>query len=80
VVRQARARQPRPARPLVGYRLNIRARDKDELAGRPKRASQWDGVAELWDRDEAALDAAHSGSEARESRETRLRTSRGSSG
>jgi hypothetical protein len=57
---------------LVGYRLNIRSREKDDLAGRPKEDPQWDGVAELWYRDEAALNSAYSGAAAEGSRQDTL--------
>lgn len=46
---------------LVGYQVNIRNREKDDLAGRPKEEAQWDGVAELWYKDAAALEAAYEG-------------------
>jgi hypothetical protein len=57
---------------LIGYRLNLRARETDELPGRPQDASEWDGIAELWYRDEAALGAAYSGTAARVSRDDTL--------
>ena len=49
----------RKAPGLRKYVINF-VREKDDLAGKPTWDCEWDGVAEQWFDDEAALNAAYS--------------------